>query len=167
MVAILSRPQCVNKVNTVKTAITQRCAPYTRHKHPIHFVRYVEIAGGLRGAAMRAIWEAMLACKVARKASHKTVSYDHPPRHPCPQLRTAVCGWIKELNGRVSARGKWRLKEMIVDFRRADLGCVQWCQIGLGKGAGVDHFRSKRSLLQLPLYPIGEVFPKRVSNLPC
>ena len=47
-----------------------------------------------------------------------------------------------------------------MDFRRADLGCVQWCQISLGKGAGVDHFRSKRSLLQLPLYPIGEVFPQ-------
>ena len=90
MVAILSRLQCVNKVNTVKTAITQRCAPYTRQKHPIHLVRYAEVAGDLRGAAMSAIWEAMLVCKVARKASHKTVSYDHPPRHTCPQLRTAV-----------------------------------------------------------------------------
>ena len=68
------------------SAITQRCASYTRQKHPIHLVRYAEVAGDLRGAAIRAIWEAMLACKVVGKASHKTVSYDHPPRHTCAPI---------------------------------------------------------------------------------
>ena len=68
------------------SAITQRCASYTWEKHPIHLVRYAEVAGDLRGAAIRAIWEAMLACMVVRKASHKTVSYDYPPRHPCAPI---------------------------------------------------------------------------------
>ena len=117
---------------SLATSVGQRCVPFGRPCWP-------------------ARWPARPATKL--------VSYDHPPRHPCPQLRTAVCGWIKEFIGRVSAREKWRLKEMIVDFRRADLGCVQWCQIRLGKGVGVDHFKSKRSLLQLPLYLIGEDFP--------
>ena len=104
----------------------------------------------------RPCWPARWSARPATKLCPMIIPRDIP----APQLRTAVFGWIKELIGRVSAREKWRLKEMMMDFRRADLRCVQWCQISLGKGAGVDHFRSKRSLLQIPLYPIGEIFPE-------
>ena len=111
----------------------------------------------------RPCWPARWSARPATKLCSMIIPRDIS----APQLRIAVCRWIKELIGRVSAREKWRLKEMMVDFWRADLRCVQWCQISLGKGAGVDHFWSKRLLLQIPLYPIGEVFPKRISHLPC
>ena len=102
----------------------------------------------------RPCWPARWPARPATKLCPMIIPRDIFAPNYVPQ-----CGWIQGLIGRVSAREKWRLKEMIVDFCKADLGCVQWCQIGLGKGARVDHIWSTPFISDRGSFPKKDLKP--------